>query len=124
VTAATPEFTEGDWRFVDGQLPRVVTGRAGRVTVCGVHKIGSQSGATRQETVRANGHVLAAAKDLYAAVEAQHQAIDWLLARCARLDHGFLPSKSPAWGAGRQGYAALQKARGLPGLPDAPESVR
>lgn len=55
----------GPWRFVNGNLPRVVVGQD---CVAGVHKIGSFSGRHKPETITANGYLLAAAPELYAAV--------------------------------------------------------
>lgn len=53
-----------------------------------------------------------AAGEVLAACEAQHKAIDWLLARLIELDRGFMPTKSPVWPMLLQGNAAIAKARG------------
>lgn len=58
------------------------------------------------------GHLAAAAPDLYAAVEAQHQALDTLLATLIEHVPTFVPTRSPAWPAIEAGHAALRKARG------------
>lgn len=52
----------GPWRFVNGNLPRVVVGQG---CVASVHKIGSFSGRHKPETITANGYLLAAAPELY-----------------------------------------------------------
>lgn len=62
-----PKFTPGPWRFTNGQVPRVMAGPT--AGVCGVHKIGSQTGQFDATTHAANGHLLAAAPDLYAQLE-------------------------------------------------------
>lgn len=52
----------------------------------------------------------AAAFDLLEAAKAQHQAIDWLMARLIELDSSFMPTKSRIWPALVQGNAAITKA--------------
>lgn len=53
----------------------------------------------------------AAADDLLEALEGEHKALDWALARLIELDRSFYPSQSPAWPYLLAGNAAIQKAR-------------
>jgi len=62
----------------------------------------------------ANGRLIAAAPDMLAALKAQHDALDRLLALIVNLDTTFMPSKSVAWPALVQGNAAIAKAEGKP----------
>ncbi len=57
--------------------------------------------------------LIATAPDLLEACEAQHKAIDFLLARLAMLDPTFFPSQSgQPWEAVTKGHVAIAKARG------------
>lgn len=62
------------------------------------------------DEISANARLIAAAPELFAACEADHKAMDWLLARVAELDPTFMPSKSPVWPAVTQNRAAIRKA--------------
>lgn len=58
-----------------------------------------------------NARLIAAAPDLLAACQAQHKAIDYLLARLITLDDSFRPTQcAEAWPAAVAGNAAIQKA--------------
>jgi hypothetical protein len=48
--------------------------------------------------------------ELLAAAEAQHDALDTLLAMLTERDKTFMPTKSPAWPALLQGNAAIKLA--------------
>ena len=61
-------------------------------------------------TTEANARLIAAAPDLLAAVKAQHDALDILLAMLVQLDPKFMPTQSRAWPALLQGNAAIAKA--------------
>ena len=63
------------------------------------------------EEAEANARLIAAAPDLLAACEAQHKAIDHLLATIIGLDNDFMPTKSPVWPMLLQGNAAISKAK-------------
>lgn len=54
--------------------------------------------------------LIAEAPALLAACQAQHQALDILMALCIRHVPGFMPTKSPAWAAFVQSNAAIIKA--------------
>ena len=56
----------------------------------------------------------AAYRECVEALKAQHQALDWCLARIAQLDEKFYPSKSPAWKAVVNGQHALALAQETP----------
>lgn len=69
------------------------------------------AGAARADYI---AHAMNAFPVLVQAVQAQHQAIDALLARVIQLDPKFMPSESAAWSAVKQGQAALAAAMGEP----------
>ena len=52
------------------------------------------------------------APDLVIVVEAQHRAIDWLLARLAIGDRLFLPTQSPAFVPAERGQQLITTIRG------------
>jgi hypothetical protein len=58
-------------------------------------------------------------------IRAQHEAIDWCLARLAELDKGFRPSRSPAWPGVLAGARALKAAehRTTPPRPPIPRQL-
>jgi len=60
----------------------------------------------------ANARLIAAAPDLLAACQAQHHAIDVLMARLIALDPEFMPTKSTIWPALVAGSDAIAKATG------------
>lgn len=74
--------------------------------------------------VHANARLIASAPELYAALEAEHQGLDWALATIIDLTYKlsgeiFLPSKCGHWPALANGFAAMAKARGEPLSPEA-----
>lgn len=50
-------------------------------------------------------------RELLAALEAEHQALDHISARLIMADPEFRPTKSKHWPAVEQGWAAIQKGR-------------
>ena len=58
-----------------------------------------------------NPALLGLRDDLVSVVAAQHEAIDWLLARLLTRDDTFRPSQSPVWPAVEKGWRALRRAR-------------
>jgi hypothetical protein len=60
------QHTPGPWVYSPGHLPRV-TPRGGKVTICGVHRIGARIGTGHPAETEANGQLIAAAPDLLAA---------------------------------------------------------
>jgi len=64
----TEKWTPGPWRFTLGGLPRVIS--ADGTTICGVHRIGRHTGNHSVAAVEANGRLIAAAPELYAALSA------------------------------------------------------
>ncbi len=60
-----------------------------------------------------DARLIATAPELLEVCEAQHKAIDFLLARLAMLDPTFFPSQSgQPWEAVTKGHVAIAKARG------------
>lgn len=112
MTAPAPKWTPGPW-FVneDDELVYVKQGW-GEPAICAVAPGGPFTEIASDEERCANLVLCSAAPDLYAAVEAQHRAIDWLFAQIMTLDRKFMPSKSLAWAAAEEGYWAMQKALG------------
>jgi hypothetical protein len=53
---------------------------------------------------------LAAHDDLVKALQGEHKACDWLMARLIALDPNFMPTKSPVWKYIEQGSEALSAA--------------
>ena len=102
-------YTPGPWNWEWVSAPASGGGHLYLIDSTG-RKIAALWG--KADEKEANACLSAAAPDLLAAVDAQHDAIDWLLARVASLDREFRPSESPAWKAVEQGFRAMQKARG------------
>lgn len=90
------EHTPGPWSVSNGDLLRITTTRKRPVVVCGVHRIG-RLGGFQDGNPLANAHLIAAAPDLYAALQDALWAIDDLT------DKG---------DAMTRGLAALSKAKG------------
>jgi hypothetical protein len=63
-----------------------------------------------ESVVPRNAPPLAAAPELLAALQGEHQAIDWLMARLVELDPKFFPSQSPVWAQVVAGKDAIDKA--------------
>lgn len=60
----------------------------------------------------ANARIMRAAPALLRACEAQHKALDILMAMLIQRDAEFMPTKCPAWPAILFGQAAIAKANG------------
>ena len=65
-----------------------------------------------REQINAFALQFAAAPDMLAALKAQHNAIDILLAMLIERDKTFMPTKSQVWPMLLQGNAAIAKATG------------
>lgn len=59
-----------------------------------------------------NARLFAAAPELLSALQDEHKALDWLMARLIELDPKFMPTKSPIWPALVAGNAAIGKVTG------------
>lgn len=97
---SAPKWTPGPWSFANGTLLRVSDTKAPQVVVCGVHRIGSQGGPARGDPL-ANGRLIAAAPELYGALEA-------CIREFGALAHIYSDETC------QRAYAALAKARGEP----------
>jgi len=121
-----PKWTPGPWCFTNGELPRVIVGVSGSpnpslrarirrsvptcVTVCGVHRVGKFTDMqTAEAVVMANGHLIAAAPELY-------EALAGLVALCPPYREEWLTDAAFAEceEAHAKALAALAKARGEP----------
>lgn len=100
------KFTPGPWRLSAAGTVMTVGGETRIADI--IHSIRNPP----DPAVAADGALIAAAPDMFAALVAQSQANDWLMARLIEKDETFLPSKSGVWPSVLQANAALSKARG------------
>ena len=67
-----PKWTPGPWHFVDSNLRRVTAATHSAVmnpvSICGIHRIGRWVGKENLDEQAANGHLIAAAPELYEAL--------------------------------------------------------
>lgn len=97
------EWEDGDGHArisIDGDIDATLTFR-------GLANVPYDNG---DESLMANARLIAAAPDMLAALKAQHEAIDVLLAMVIGLDKTFLPTKSSVWPKLLQGKAAIDQA--------------
>lgn len=96
--------TKGPW-VVEAGGPRLVNTHA--CVISAADGLGPVAYSTREYA-----RLVAAAPDLLAACQAQHHAIDVLMARLIALDPEFMPTKSTIWPALVAGSDAIAKATG------------
>lgn len=103
----TGHLTPGKWSVSNGALLRVTTTDKRPIVICGVHRIGSNGGAEHGDPL-ANAYLIAAAKDMQAALQL-HVAYEKIPAD--RGGHG--GPKGKAWVAFVEARdAALARAAG------------
>ncbi len=98
------KFTPGPWYMTkSGRLLRVGKSRkCSGVVLAGIHKFGNLGGAVVEGTPEANAHLIAAAPEMYAALE-------WAARNADESEAG----RDDAWYAGLENcLAVLAKARG------------
>lgn len=95
---ADVKHTPGPWEWVGRDLESNFPGHYASVietsVSCGQFCYG---GSIDLKMSDADARLIAAAPELLNAVEKQHRAIDWLLARLIELDPTFRPTKSAVW---------------------------
>lgn len=94
------KFTPGPW-----------THDAAGETISGFDRFGERQIVVYElGTNEADARLITAALLLLEACKAQHNAIDWLMARLIGLDPEFRPTKSPVWETVLLGNAAIAAA--------------
>lgn len=101
-------FTPGPWVATEYEIGcGSAFVRIGSMTVSGTYRGGEED-----TLITEDARLIAAAPELLAACQAQHRAIDILMAKLIALDSGFMPTKSAAWEACILGHSAITKATG------------
>lgn len=111
--------TPGPWamRLSDNATPYITHGKCADGSEPGLDDLANRICVMPAEISQsynsfANARLIAAVPELLEALEGEHQAIDWLMARLIELDPKFLPTKSPVWARLVAGKAAIDKATG------------
>ena len=100
------KHTPGPWVIYEETYDNEVIARG----IQGADGLGLNYGEEYELFSKANAHLIAAAPKMLEALEKQHKAVDWLLARVIELDSDFKPTKSPVWDAVTEAYEIMKEA--------------
>lgn len=108
--------TKGEWAFIEGDEYRgsfIYSDYGDGGTICVLADAWPPGSEYKEfDNSKANAHLIAASPELLEACEAQHGAIDKLLAMLVESKKGFLPTQSGVWDVVEQGYKVVNKAKG------------
>lgn len=107
------KHTPGPWRAGSGSGGKgsVVSDQLAAGALGGSDAVDYYGGNLIAESVAPeNIPLIGAAPELLQALQGEHGAIDWLMARLIALDPQFMPSQSPVWPHIVAGNAAIAKA--------------
>ena len=102
--------TPGPWRIgleaINTNTLEIIGGKD-RVAELNAMGVGFNNG-----RLFSNAQLIVTAPKLLEALEQQHKAVDWLLARVIELDNDFKPTKSPVWDVISDAYDVIKEETG------------